>query len=83
MLDALAHRGLSVPGDVSVLAVSPRGLAEHLAVPLSVIDVPSVEIGRIAVQMAVERQDEPLPAETRLLAPVLTENGSCAAPSAG
>lgn len=83
VLDALAHRGLSVPDDVSVLAVSPRGLAEHLAVPLSVIDVPSVEIGRLAVQMAVERQDEPLPAETRLLAPVLTENGSCAAPSAG
>ncbi len=79
VLDALARRGLSVPGDVSVLAVSPRGLAEHLAVPLSVIDVPSVEIGRIAVAMAVERENESVPAEIRLLAPVLTENGSCAA----
>ncbi|MGC5165712.1 LacI family DNA-binding transcriptional regulator [Luteimicrobium sp. DT211] len=80
VLDALARRGLSVPGDVSVLAVSPLDLAEHLAVPLSVIDVPSVEIGRIAVAMAVEREDDARPTETRLLAPALTENGSCAAP---
>ena len=82
VLDALRRRGLAVPADVSVLAVSPRALAEHLAVPLSVIDVPSVELGRTAVAMAVEREDEDVPPQTRLLPPVLTEHGSCAAPPA-
>jgi len=82
VLEALAREGLRVPDDVSVLAVSPSSLASHLPVPLSVIDVPSVEIGRTAVSMAVERQDGAKPVETRLLAPVLTEHGSCGAPRA-
>ena len=80
VLDSLARDGLRVPEDVSVLAVSPTRLAAHLPVPLSVIDVPAVEIGRTAVAMAVDRQQRPMAAETRLLAPRLLEHGSCAAP---
>ncbi|MFC0705882.1 LacI family DNA-binding transcriptional regulator [Cellulomonas sp. CW35] len=82
VLDALAREGLRVPEDVSVLAVSPTRLAAHLPVPLSVIDIPSVEIGRTAVAMAVDRQARPMAVETRLLAPRLLEHGSCAAPPA-
>ncbi|AEI12949.1 LacI family DNA-binding transcriptional regulator [Cellulomonas gilvus] len=81
VLDALARDGLRVPQDVSVVAVSPARLAAHLAVPLSVIDIPSVEIGRTAVAMAVDRQDRTRAVETRLLAPTLIEHGSCAAPA--
>jgi DNA-binding LacI/PurR family transcriptional regulator len=82
ILGALAHEGLRVPQDMSVLAVSPTSLASHLAVPLTVIDVPSVEIGRTAVAMAVGRQERTTAVETRLLSPRLVENGSCAAPRA-
>jgi len=82
VLTALAREGLRVPEDVSVLAVAPARRAEHLSVPLTVIDIPSVEIGRTAVAMAVDRQERSVPAETRLLAPQLVEHGSCAAPPA-
>ncbi|GCE77279.1 LacI family DNA-binding transcriptional regulator [Cellulomonas biazotea] len=81
VLAALARDGRRVPDDVSVLAVAPASLAEHLVVPLSAIDVPAEEIGRAAVEMAIERLDQPRAAETRLLAPTFVERGSCAAPA--
>jgi DNA-binding LacI/PurR family transcriptional regulator len=82
VLDALAKEGTQVPRDLSVLAVSPANRADQLTVPLSVIDVPSVDIGRTAVAMVAERQEHTVAVETRLLDPRLIERGSCAAPRA-
>lgn len=81
VLAALARSNRSVPADVSVLAVAPSSLAEHLALPLSAIDVPAEEIGRTAVEMTIERLDQKKAAETRLLSPAFIERGSCAAPA--
>ncbi|HEY5248819.1 MAG TPA: hypothetical protein VIJ15_10285 [Dermatophilaceae bacterium] len=44
------------------------------------MDIPAQAIGRVAVEMALARVAGSLPAQTRLLAPVLTERHSTAPP---
>lgn len=76
LLSELARRGRRVPRDVSVLAVCPPDVAQAQAVPLSWVDVPAVELGRLAVELAVNRLDGPAEPEVRLLPPRLTDRGS-------
>lgn len=83
LLARAAERGLRVPEDLSVVAVSPADLAAALPVPVSVIEVPGERIGRIAVDMVMARLAGEDLAETRLVAPVYTDHGSVAAPPAG
>ncbi len=72
----LRELGKSVPSDLSVLAVCPPDVAANQPLPLTSIDIPGEAIGRAAVDMAMNRLDNDLPAETRLLAPVLTQRKS-------
>ena len=76
LLSELARRDLRVPRDISVLAVCPPDLAEAQAVPLSSVDIPAVELGRLAVELAMRRLDGPAEPEVRLLPPRLTARGS-------
>ncbi|XVS67967.1 LacI family DNA-binding transcriptional regulator [Actinosynnema sp. CA-299493] len=76
LLSELARRGRSVPDDISVLAVCPPDVAQAQAVPLSSIDLPAVELGRLAVELAMRRLDGPAEPEVRLLPPRLTARGS-------
>ncbi len=77
LLDRLRASGRSVPGDVSIVAVCPRDVAVAHAVRLTSIDIPALEVGTLAVEMAMGRLNGGRHAETRLLAPTLTERDSC------
>jgi DNA-binding LacI/PurR family transcriptional regulator len=76
VLAHLRERGKSVPGDVSVVAVCPTDVALAMQSPVTSVDIPAEAIGRVAVEMVVARLGGDQPAETRLLAPVLTDRGS-------
>ncbi|WP_189223765.1 LacI family DNA-binding transcriptional regulator [Saccharothrix coeruleofusca] len=77
LLPELARRGLRVPEDISVLAVCPADMAEFQAVPLSSVDIPSAELGGLAVELAMSAAP---PARVRLLPPRLTSRASTAPP---
>ncbi|GAB4083790.1 LacI family DNA-binding transcriptional regulator [Myceligenerans cantabricum] len=59
------------PHSTDVVALCPADVAAAQAVPLTSIDLPAETIGRTAVDMVMARLDGDVPAETRLLAPVL------------
>jgi DNA-binding LacI/PurR family transcriptional regulator len=78
LLEQLRASGRTVPGDVSIVAVCPRDVAFAHPVRLTSIDIPALEVGTLAVEMAMGLLDGGRHAETRLLAPTLTERDSCA-----
>jgi DNA-binding LacI/PurR family transcriptional regulator len=83
LLARVRERGLRVPEDLSVVAVSPPDIAAAVPVPVSTIDVPGHRIGRIAVEMVMARLAGDDLAETRLVAPAYTDNGSVGPAAAG
>ena len=83
VLARLAERGVVVGSDLSVVAVCPTDVAVAQRIPMTSIDLPAENIGRVAVDMVMARLDGDQPSETRLLSPVLTEReSSAAAPAA-
>jgi LacI family transcriptional regulator/LacI family repressor for deo operon, udp, cdd, tsx, nupC, and nupG len=50
---ALAEIGLDCPGDVSVVGYDDISFCESLAVPLTTVNVPKLEMGRIAAEMLI------------------------------
>ncbi len=76
VIAALTRHGLTAPGSVSVIAVSAADVAEQLSQPISSIDVPGFDIGRVAVQMVMAHLEGETLADTRLLSPRLTDRGS-------
>jgi DNA-binding LacI/PurR family transcriptional regulator len=82
LLARAAERGLRVPDDLSIIAVSPADMAAALPVPVSIIEVPGERIGRIAVEMVMARLSGEELAETRLVSPAFTDHGSVTAPAA-
>lgn len=83
VLAHLRERGRVVGGDTSVIAVCPEDVALAQALPMTSIDIPAGVIGAVAVEMVMARLQGEQPAETRLLAPVLTERASGASGPAG
>jgi DNA-binding LacI/PurR family transcriptional regulator len=74
----LRDRSVAVPDDISLIAICPLDVAVGQPLPLTAVDIPAHVIGRVAVEMAMARVAGEQPAETRLLAPVLTERLSTA-----
>lgn len=74
----LRDRAVAVPDDISLIAICPLDVAVGQPLPLTAVDIPAHVIGRVAVEMAMARVAGEQPAETRLLAPVLTERLSTA-----
>ncbi|MFD1147538.1 LacI family DNA-binding transcriptional regulator [Saccharothrix hoggarensis] len=72
LLSELDRRGRRVPDDISVLAVCPPDLAEAQSVPLTSVDIPAVELGALAVELAMRLLDGLGEPEVRLLPPRLT-----------
>jgi LacI family transcriptional regulator/LacI family repressor for deo operon, udp, cdd, tsx, nupC, and nupG len=50
---ALRELGIDVPGDVSVVGCDDIPLVEYLAVPLTTVQVPKTEMGRIAAELLI------------------------------
>jgi hypothetical protein len=64
---------------VSIVAVCPADIAVGLPVRLTSVDIPAHEVGALAVEMVMHLLNGRHGAQTRLLAPTLTERDSCAA----
>jgi DNA-binding LacI/PurR family transcriptional regulator len=80
VLESLIHafraHGRQVPEDVSVVAISPDEIAQRL--DLTAVALPTEEVGRRAVDLAMAQLDGgSVPAET-VLSPTLTTRGSTA-----
>lgn len=81
LLCGLREQGLSIPADVSVLAIASARLATTLQPPVSAADVPAEDMGRHAVQALLRQLASPTaPLEHILLSPPFEDRGSVAAP---
>jgi DNA-binding LacI/PurR family transcriptional regulator len=81
VLDELRASGRQVPSDISVVAVCPRDVALSMPIPLTSIDIPSHDVGGLAVETAMKLLDGRHTEPVRLLAPTLVERESCSAPA--
>lgn len=81
VLFALRERGLSVPADISVLAVASTRLTTALQPQVSAADVPAEEMGRHAVETLLRLLADPsAPLAHILLSPPFVDRASIAAP---
>ncbi len=74
VMQALRERSKEVPSDVSVIAVASSRVAQHVVPDLTYIEVPSVEMGRAAVELLAGTRS------SGLLPPVLVEGASVGPP---
>jgi DNA-binding LacI/PurR family transcriptional regulator len=80
-LAALRERGLSVPGDVSVVGHDDSPLAAYRYLQLTSVDGHSREVGAAAARTLLSRLDHPdAPPHRELLTPELVVRGSTARP---
>ncbi len=79
LLSDLRQRGVRVPQDMSVVAVCPDDMATSQSIPLTSLAIPSAEVGRTAVEMAMRQLNGETHPEIRLLSPRLTERPSTSA----
>ena len=80
LFSVLQARGQRVPDHLSIVAVCPPDVALGQPVPLTSIDIPAHALGAIAVELVMNQLAGQRDPETRLLAPKLTERGSCGTP---
>lgn len=77
VLGRLAARGLSVPGDMSVVGCDDIFGADFCHPPLTTLCAPAEQAGRVAVDMLLERlQPVPAPVRSHVVPAVLTVRGS-------
>jgi DNA-binding LacI/PurR family transcriptional regulator len=80
VLRELQRLGRRVPDDVAVVGCDDLPFAEHLSPCLSSVRIPFVEIGRLAVQVLLERiAHKQASSEARLLPVSLVVRESCGA----
>ncbi|SDI33334.1 LacI family DNA-binding transcriptional regulator [Paenibacillus naphthalenovorans] len=79
IMDALKELGLSVPKDIAVLGYDETAWAKHLDPPLTTIEQPAYEMGRVSAEQLIRRMDNKTDAalETILLEPALIVRRSC------
>lgn len=81
---AAKDRGLTVPGDVSVVGHDDIVFAAYADPPLTTIRVDSAEIGRLAVEVLLDQIEDPgLPVRQHCLEALLVRRLSCAPPGPG
>jgi DNA-binding LacI/PurR family transcriptional regulator len=87
ILQAIRQRHLHIPEDFSVVAITSSRFADLIASPLTVVDLPAAEMGRIATELLIRllRDQEHQPSQI-LLAPELivrSSSGPCRARDSG
>lgn len=81
VLQALHGRGRSIPGDYSVIGVDDIAIVQHSRPPLTTMRIDRVELGRIGVQLLLERIADPEASVRRVNTGVrLIERSSVARP---
>ena len=83
-LSAFRERGLSCPGDVSLVGYNNSPAMDHIAPPLTTCEYPGIEVGHAAGELAVELMADPDSRSPGLLFPPrLCVRSSTAPPRSG
>ena len=81
-VDLALNRGISVPGDLSIMAYDDE-VAQLFSPPLTAVSPPRAAVGAAAVDLLIRRMDDPdRPVHRVTLNPVLRVRESTAAPQA-
>ncbi|MDO2948504.1 substrate-binding domain-containing protein [Aeromonas simiae] len=81
-ISAATEAGLRIPEDLSIIGYDNVALAEYMSPPLTTINQPKEELGRLAVTRLLTRINGERPQETLItLEPNLVIRRSCSAPS--
>ena len=74
--EALKERGLSIPGDVSVIGYDDEEVARHLSPQLTTLVLPHREMGRWAIEKALSLAENPTTKHTitKLECPLIERN---------
>jgi len=82
VIRAIRERGLDVPRDLSVVALHESPVAEYFEPPLTTVQLPLEQLGRAAIDLALERIDGAAPRDVMLDDPPrLLVRGSAQSPS--
>jgi DNA-binding LacI/PurR family transcriptional regulator len=82
LLGGLDRAGVEVPGDVSIVGYDNILIAHLAHFSLTTIDQPRLQMGRLALQLLLDRRDNRRPREVRLLEPTLVRRSTTGAPRA-
>jgi DNA-binding LacI/PurR family transcriptional regulator len=83
LLGGFDRAGLDVPGDISIVGYDNISIAHLAHVSLTTIDQPRDEMGRLALELLLDRIENRRPSVLRLLEPSLVVRSTTAPPRAG
>lgn len=82
--DALAERGLTCPGDVSVVGFNDMPFVDKVSPPLTTVRIPHYELGAEAARLLLDEVRQPMRHPRSVLLPLtLVVRGSTAPPRTG
>jgi len=82
LLGGFDRAGVAVPGDVSIVGYDNISIAHLAHVSLTTVDQPRTEMGRLALELLLDRIDNRRPNEIRLIEPTLVVRSTTAPPRA-